>query len=200
MENLNTTYEKLISERQKVIDELNILKQNEFVKKYLELVEKNKNLYNQQKDIITENKNQEYASCNHIWVITHVEKDGFGCVIERQNGCIKCGLNELALKKDQIYDGIDMASFEERIMINYLHGYPLRRGIVSKELCNIDLATAIYSKIKENNPDINDETALKYFEIALNDIRNIKVNEERKINRAKRLSLNPNFKNWKDNF
>ena len=44
--------------------------------------------------------------------------------------------------------------------------------------------------------DIDDETAYKYFEIALDNIRNIKVNNNRKNSRAKRLSLIPNFKKW----
>ena len=69
------------------------------------------------------------------------------------------------------------------------------KGIHSNEICDIKLAKAIYSRIKETHPDIDDETARKYFEIALNDIRNIKVSEKRKINRAKRLSLGK-FNNW----
>ena len=36
----------------------------------------------------------------------------------------------------------------------------------------------------------------KYFEIVLENIRNIKVNDERKCDRAKRLSLNPEFDKW----
>ena len=55
---------------------------------------------------------------------------------------------------------------------------------------------SIYTRIKETHPDIDDDMAIKYFEIALNNIRNIKVSEERKINRAKRLSLDPKFKSW----
>ena len=66
----------------------------------------------------------------------------------------------------------------------------------TKLVCNLDLAKAIYSKIKEAHPDIDDETARKYFEISLDDIRNIKVNDERKKSRAKRLSLNPDFNKW----
>lgn len=53
-------------------------------------------------------------------------------------------------------------------------------------VCDLDLACEIYSKIKEAHPDIN----------ALDHIRNTKVSDDRKVNRAKRLSLNPNFKRW----
>ena len=64
------------------------------------------------------------------------------------------------------------------------------------ESSDLDLAKAIYSKIKESHPDIDDETARKYFEIALDNIRKIKVNDERKVSRAKRLSLSPKFNKW----
>lgn len=71
-----------------------------------------------------------------------------------------------------------------------------RNGIRSNELCDLNLAIAIYAKIKENYSDIDDQLALKYFEISLNNIRKIKVSEERKNSRAKRLYLNPKFVKW----
>ena len=42
----------------------------------------------------------------------------------------------------------------------------------------------------------NDLIAIKYFEIALDNIRNIDVSDERKVNRAKRLALMPSFNKW----
>lgn len=80
-------------------------------------------------------------------------------------------------------------------MYDYLSEKDLR-GKETKIACNLDLAQAIYSKIKEMHPDIVDDMAVKYFEIALDNIRNIKASEERKTNRAKRLSLDPEFKSW----
>ena len=70
------------------------------------------------------------------------------------------------------------------------------KGVETEVACDLDLAQAIFSKIKEVHPDIDDTTAIKYFEIALDDIRNIKVSDERKVGRAKRLSLKPEFKRW----
>lgn len=82
-------------------------------------------------------------------------------------------------------------------MYDYLRKNNCRiKGIETEIACDLDLAQAIYSKIKEAHPDIDDKTAIKYFEIALGDIRNIKVNENRKINRAKRLLLEPSFTRW----
>lgn len=80
-------------------------------------------------------------------------------------------------------------------MYDYLRKHHLR-GKETNITCDLELAHAIYSKVKEVHPDIADDTALGYFEIALNNIRNTKVSEERKTNRAKRLSLGPKFNNW----
>ena len=64
-----------------------------------------------------------------------------------------------------------------------------------KIICDLALAKAIYKRIKEIYPDINDELLKKYFKIALDNMMNIKVTEQRKRNRIKRLNLNQNF-NW----
>ena len=69
-------------------------------------------------------------------------------------------------------------------------------GIDSNLLCDLDLAMAIYKKIKEVHPYIDDELAVKYLEASLHKIRNIEVSDERKENRAKRLSLKPDFNKW----
>ena len=80
-------------------------------------------------------------------------------------------------------------------MCNYLKSNRFY-GLETKVICNIDLAQAICKKIREVYPDIDDKTLVKYFEIALDNIRNIEVSNERKMSRAKRLLLKPNFKKW----
>ena len=139
-------------------------------------------------------KKCEYISCNHMWVTTRYVTNSFGSGSESYCGCIKCGLNQSVLRKR-----IEYLSLKERIMYEYMETlgyYGYMRGTIINELCDLDLGCAIYSKINETHPGIDDETAKKYFEISLNNIRNIKVNESRVVNRAKRLSLNPNFKAW----
>lgn len=68
--------------------------------------------------------------------------------------------------------------------------------LVFNEDCDFNLATAIYLKIKENYPNIDDLTLKSYFEHALSDIQNTPVSDERKISRARRLALNSDFNNW----
>ena len=50
--------------------------------------------------------------------------------------------------------------------------------------------------IRADFSDIDDKTVIKYFEIALDDIRNIEVSDERKKSRAKRLGLSKDFNRW----
>ena len=71
-----------------------------------------------------------------------------------------------------------------------------KKGKSTDIICDLELATAIYNKILEYYPNIDDDTAIKYLGIALDNIRNIEVSEERKMGRAKRLDLSKNFNRW----
>lgn len=166
------------------------LEENDAVKKYFELKDQNESLYEKQLALYKEIKNEEYECCEHIVVYSKIDYDRFEGRTYRSCGCIKCGLDNSILEFKR-----EWLSFDQRIMYDYLSKKYLS-GKETKVACDLDLAKAIYSKIKETHPDIDDETVVKYFEITLDNIRNIKVSDERKTNRAKRLSLDPNFKNW----
>lgn len=76
-------------------------------------------------------------------------------------------------------------------MCNYLQKlcFGIEKGINTELTCDLDLATSIYSKIKEAKPDIDDEVAAKYFKVTLEDIRNKERSDERKEDRTKKISL-----------
>lgn len=102
---------------------------------------------------------------------------------------------------EQGYDINDLST-DRRIMYNYLKELYDNNIYLSMSVadiftpCDLELATALYKKIKETHPDIDDDTATVYFEIALDNMRYKPVTEERQTNRAKRLGLSKNFKNW----
>lgn len=169
---------------------MNQLREDDRVKKYIELQSKNETLYNEQIALYQELKKEEYSSCNHILVYSEIDYDRYEGRSYKSCGCIKCGLDGSVLSQSREY-----LPFSQKIMYDYLRKNRLR-GKETNITCDLDLAHAIYSKVKEVHPDINDDTAIGYFEIALNNIRNTKVSEERKTNRAKRLSLGSKFKNW----
>ena len=190
MSELKKEYDEITEQRAVVIDELKQLKNNEVVKRYLELKEKNDSLYDKQLNLYDSIKREEYDECKHILVFSKIDYDRYEGRTYRSCGCIKCGLDNSVLDQER-----DWLTHTQKIMYDYLRKNHLN-GIKTDILCDIDLATSIYSKIKEAHPNIDDETAIKYFEIALDNIRNIEVNDERKISRAKRLSLSPKFKRW----
>lgn len=188
MENLKKldNIEKQIEQIRK---ELNELEQSEVLKRYFELSKKNNNLLIEQKKIITEIKNHEYGCCEHLLVITSIDRDEYEGRSQKYYGCIKCGLNEQVYRKYGGIFGTDLLSFEEEIMYKFLRGRYLN-GIHLNVLCDLDLGRSVYNKIKQNNPDIDEKTLCKYFEIELENIRNEEVKSKRKENKVKRLSLN----------
>lgn len=63
--------------------------------------------------------------------------------------------------------------------------------------CDLELAQAIYTRLKEEYPGRPDEVITRYFTAALYMIRKYPVSEKRKEGRAKRLGLNEDFNKWK---
>lgn len=192
--NKKIKYQKVVTKREKILDKIQQLKENEILKKYLELTEKNTALYYEQIALYKQIKYEEYKNCKHILVQSKIKQMENTYI--RRYGCIKCGLDSSVIdcKKE------DILTPEQEVMYYYLVGEKKRElsgnNPYTDIRCDLELARAIYSKIVENNPGISDEVAFKYFTKALDNIRDIEVNEEREKSRAKRLSLAPNFNRW----
>lgn len=192
MSELKEKYDKITEERAEIIKEIKELKENEFVKRYLESTKKNNELYDEQTKLWKDLKMEEYKSCEHLTICTRIDYDRYEGRSHKYYGCVKCKLDT------SVYDRVQHLTLQEKIMYNYLEESKIYYYRINDNeiTCDLDLAHAIYTKIKENNPDIDDKTIVEYLKYALNDIRNTKVSEERKNNRIKRLSLNNGFKNW----
>ena len=132
----------------------------------------------------------EYENCNHLWGISMDEYGEYDCF------CVKCGINDKVMRLSNRCKA-EALSFDERVMASVLEEHDYYDDSDINTICDKELAMAIYKKIKEHHPDIDDKTAVKYLEIALEDIRNIEVSEKRKKNRAKRLGLSHDFNRWK---
>lgn len=197
MANLKEQYNQIILNRKGIIVRINELEENEAVKEYLDLCKQSDQLLREQKQLYTQVKVEEYSSCNHIWVNTLHEYDSCEGRSYNYYGCIKCGLDRRVLHLMENYHDQDWLTKEQRIMYNFLTNNQSNFGIKTNLLCDLDLAKAIYVKIKEAHPNIDDETIVKYLKVALHNIRDTKVSDERKVNRAIRLALKPNFNNWK---
>ena len=124
-------------------------------------------------------KKQNYDKCNHIFIGDN-----------ENSYCLNCGLDTRVLDIDEKY-----LDAESRIMNEYFWETDVDTS--DEIICDLELAKAVYKKIKEKHPEVDDILVRKYLENALRDIKNIEVNKERQKNRAKRLYLIPSFNNWK---
>lgn len=183
MKTLKDNYNNLIEQRNKVIERIQELENSKIIKEYKELKKQNDCLYHEQLKTYKNIKEKEYDSCEHILVYSEIEQDVYDGRTHKSCGCIKCGLDNSVLNYDR-----NWISYDKQVMYNYLQNNYLN-GKHTKINCNIGLAQAIYSKIKGIYPNIDDETVIKYFEIELNNIKNIDNNYKRKDNREKKLQL-----------
>lgn len=196
MEDLKKEYDEIKEQSEKIIEEMKSLEENDVVKKYFELKKQSEKLYEKQHKLYKKMKKKEYNRCRHILVYSKIERDSYEDRTYRSRGCIKCGLDDSVLEQNR-----EWLPFSKKVMYDYLtelmeEYFRDFKGRETKIACDLDLAQEIYSKIKESHPDIDDDMAIKYFKVALNDIRNIEVSEKRKTNRAKRLSLDHEFNRW----
>ena len=159
------------------------------VKKYIGLQKKKTELEIKRKNLHRLMKYGEYENCDHLWGVSTDEYGEYDCV------CVKCGLNYKSLRLTN-RGKEDSLSFDERVMASVLKEQSPVNNADINIVCDKELAMALYKKIREYHPNIDDKTAIKYFEIALDDIRNIEVSDERKKSRAKRLGLSKDFNRW----
>lgn len=196
MNTLKEEYERITLDRNNVLKEIEKLRDNDIVKKYFELCKQSSNLALQQKELYVDIKSDEYLGCNHIWVTTLKDYDSYEGRTQTYCGCIKCGLDEKVLCMMEYNPDYQNLTQDQKIMYDVMDNSYYNNGIHTNIFCNLDLAKAIYKRILETHPNISDSLARKYFEISLDNIRNIKVSDERKESRAKRLSLSKDFNKW----
>lgn len=190
LEYIRADFSDIDKEYRNIEKEIWGLEELPIVKKYIELQAKKNALATKRKNLYGLMKYGEYENCNHLWGISMDEYGEYDYV------CVKCGLNYKSLRLTN-RGKEDSLSFDERVMASVLKEQSFVNDADINLVCDKDLAMALYKKIKEHHPDIDDKTAVKYLEIALEDIRNIEVSEKRKKNRAKRLGLRHDFNRWK---
>lgn len=193
MSDIRKNYEELLSEMKKINSRLEELMEDKQVQEYLTLDDQRLKLESELSELYTVMKKEEFSKCSHIWIPVSKNVDYYEGRSDIDYGCMKCGLDQRVLSASYP----EFLSVDDKIMYNYLYQhYAIHQGIKSHTLCDLDLAHAMYSKIVEYHPEIDDVTALKYFEIALDNMRNIRVTDDRKESRVKRLMLKPGFHNW----
>ena len=190
LEYIRDDFSDIDEQYKKVEQEIWGLEEVSIVKKYIGLQKKKIELEIKRKNLHSLMEYGEYENCDHLWGISMDEYEEYDYV------CVKCGLNYKSLRLTN-RGKEDSLSFDERVMASVLKEQSFVNDADINIVCDRELAMALYKKIREYHPDIDDKTVIKYFEIALDDIRNIKVSDERKKSRAKRLGLSKDFNRWK---
>ena len=192
MEKLKKEYDDIVLERTKVIEEINELKENEFVKKYLELNEKNKQLHNSQNSIFRKLKLMEYDNCDHLWIISKKEFDSYQRWTNRYFGCLKCGYDRARV--EYILDTkYQFLSIEDKCMLEFFKKMHNGFGVSIEEKNDIYfdldfvLVRTVYKKIKEAHPRASDKTIIKLLEKEIDKIKNDNVSKNGNKKRTKNL-------------
>ncbi len=189
LECIRDDFSDIDNEYKKIEQEIWGLEEVPIVKKYLGLQKKKSELATKRKNLYRLMKYGEYENCEHLWGLSMNEYGEYDCF------CVKCGINDKTMKLSN-RGKEDSFSFDERVMASVLEEHDYNDDSDINIVCDRELAMALYKKIREYHPDIDDKTVIKYFEIALDDIRNIEVSDERKKSRAKRLGLRRDFNRW----
>lgn len=190
------TLEELASIRErydKVMEGIELLEKCDIIKQYHSLVEEGEILKAEidvtEREEKKKKKIREYTGCSHLRVCTRIVTDGYNVV--RSYGCVKCGVNTVALttKGD---------SAELDAMRAYLGSLPGRHlnGINTGEDCDLSLAMVLYQRIKRDHPEADDMAIREYFKNALRIIRDKNMTRKQEDDKIKRLDLNPGFCNW----
>ena len=158
----------VLDELKKTSNEIKELSSDEKVIQYNKLLSKKLDLDFKKKQIYEDLVFKRYDSCKHILVYSKIDYDYIEGRSYKSCGCIKCGLDNSI--KEEKYNWLN---YNEKLMYNYLRKNYLS-GINTEIACDLDLANSIYEKIKERNPDIDDETLIKYFRIELENIEKSK--------------------------
>lgn len=123
----------------------------------------------------------KYSKCHH-YTITD-PKTGYST-------CILCDItNAGKFRNDPTIKEVAMEIYQDNEGGDIsMHAVALQNRLYA---CDTKMAKAIITKIKEANKDIKREELIKYFEIALDNMIDIEVSDERINSRAKRLGVRP---------
>lgn len=177
MANIQNQYNYTLKERKKIKEELDQLKNEKFVKRYLFLLEKDRLLKKKENLLNKSLIYNRFCSCKHLLVYTEFNHDYFYKNTNRTFACVKCGLNSNILNAHK-----DFLSEEAQAMYEYLVDHPfLETSIDLKTSCNFNLAKRVFEKVREKYPNVKSEMFKKYFYVALKyNIDNIKIKKMNK--------------------
>ena len=202
--------EELIDEKESVKEEItDISKQieeltkNDAVIEYLLLCSEIDDLYDKEHSLCDDIRTQRILNCDHIFVNERInysqefspEKQRYVNIpASSELKCIKCSLNAKRILRPGKEMLTHLVSRNSVIISDYAKTIKLR-SFEPLQYPSFDLGSAVYQRILERNPDIDEETAKRYYESAMRNIIGKDMPKAKHIDRAKRLNFtNPNIK------
>ena len=99
MEDLNKEYKEILKERDTINSEIEQIKKEAMVIKYINYLEKKKELVAKTDELYKKLLIKKYSNCDHILVMSDYEYDSWEGRSYRYYGCVKCGLNEAVAER-----------------------------------------------------------------------------------------------------
>jgi len=136
----------------------------------------------------------QMKDCYHVFVTREIIRsyDGHRTDTYNRLGCIKCGLKDIHTSE------LDFTSSSIEEEMPSIYQETARSGVRIDVACSLALAMAIYSGILKKHPTITDQEMVRYFKLALQDIRKTPVTRQHQDKRIRRLGLHPGFSAWNE--
>lgn len=111
-------------------------------------------------------KFEEYDNCNHILIYSKIKNDSSNGYIHSYQGCIKCGLDESVIDKNNL-------THDEQIKYDYLKCKGIRNlhGIKIDVDEDLSIVQKLYMLIKKEHPTISDDIVVQYLEYIMNNAK-----------------------------
>lgn len=198
IEELENQKEELLSTIDKTYDQIEEMKKNEVIQEYLRLQDKVSELRTEVKSIEDDIDIEELLNCDHIFANEELNKSNEcekGKYVEKtcssELRCIKCGLNWRWIRDknyEKFYRDDKLGVTKIKVIKSIIARQYKLRSFKPAEYLSYDLAKAIYDKIIECNPGIDDTTAKVYFEWAQKNILTKDMPIEKHKDRVRRLN------------
>ena len=202
IEELENQKQEVLNAIDKTFDQIEEMKKSEVIQEFLKLRKKVKKLRSEAESIEDDIYIEKILNCDHIFANTKLNKSTDivngrleYTISSSQLCCIKCGLNwkwrttkqlekmyiNSSFAKDKIkaYKGMVARTVEKNNNLISLN---------PEQYLSYDLAKAIYERIIECNPGIDDTTAKVYFECAQKNILTKDMPMEKHKDRVRRLN------------
>lgn len=160
MNELEKKYEETRSKRMRVENELELLANNETVKRYFALSKVEDELFREESQIFQKIRFNEFENCEHLFVDT-IESNEHN----RFCACVKCGLDSTTLREDKSWLTPNRLASYNYIKEHLHSDYNLIRskGTHTDLILPFETAQNIYHQVIFEHGNINDEQVAEYM-------------------------------------